>query len=229
MIEKLNFKNKEILNALSILGSHFKINPKIGGEYSEVFLVETFNKFGIKSNKVDGRKKADIQINNIEYSVKSSSSNGAQLDTLSNGKITIEQIVKLGGEKLVNEEKYNKKLNNKNKILQLICDSLDSMPIIFITCKINNNKISYNISELSIKEFKEHIKNIDEIYYKRPKNRNCIQLIKNNKVRFTIKDGTGMSAANAFQRGIWTDDISFIKNHINIENIPIKGKNFYDN
>lgn len=37
MIEKLNFKNKEILNALSILGSHFKINPKIGGEYSEVF------------------------------------------------------------------------------------------------------------------------------------------------------------------------------------------------
>ena len=229
MIEKLNFKNKEILNALSILGSHFKENPKIGGEYTETFLVQTFNKFGIKSNKVAGRKKADIQINGIDYSVKSSSLDGAQINTLSDGQITIKYIVELGGKQLVTDENYNVKLLNKSKVLDLICNSLDSMPIIFAICKNENDKVSFDLAELSAEELKEHIKSVDSIYYKRPKRRNCVQLIKDNKVLFTIEDGTGTTAANAFQRGLWATDISFIKTHINIKNIPIKEITFYDN
>ena len=100
MIEIINTNDKTVINALGILGGHFKENPKIGGEYTETFLVQTFNKYGIKSNKVAGRKKADIQINGIDYSVKSSSLDGAQIDTLSDGQITIKQIVELGGKQL---------------------------------------------------------------------------------------------------------------------------------
>ena len=82
---------------------------------------------------------------------------------------------------------------------------------------------------LTKEELKEHIKSVDNIYYKRPKRRNCVQLIKDKKVLFTIKDGTGTTAANAFQRGLWATNISFIKTHINIKNIPIKEISFYDN
>ena len=229
MIEIINTNDETVINALCKLGGHFKENPKIGGEYTETFLVQTFNKFGVKSNKVAGRKKADIQINGIDYSVKSSSLNGAQIDTLSDGQITIKQIVELGGEQLVTDEKHSVKLSNKSKVLDLICNSLDSMPIIFAICKNENDKVSFDLAELSAEELKYHIKNVDSIYYKRPKRRNCIQLIKNNKVLFTIKDGTGTTAANAFQRGLWATNLSFIKSHINIKNIPIKEISFYDN
>ena len=54
MIEIINTNDKTVINALGILGGHFKENPKIGGEYTETFLVQTFNKYGIKSNKVAG-------------------------------------------------------------------------------------------------------------------------------------------------------------------------------
>ena len=103
------------------------------------------------------------------------------------------------------------------------------MPIIFAICKINNDTASFDIAELSAEELKEHIKSADSICYKRPKRRNCVQLIKNKKVLFTIKDGTGTTAANAFQRGLWATDISFIKTHINIKNVQIKEISFYDN
>ena len=216
--------------AFSKLGSYFLENPKIGGELSETFLVESFNRIGIKSEKVAGRQKADICINGTMYSVKSSSLNGAQLDTLSNGGLTLQKIVEAGGQRLVTKKCSSIKLSNHNDIFDLIIKSLDKMPIIFINFKVNDLGIaSFHISELTFEDFSKVIRECDTVLYSRPKNRNSVKLIKNNKVVFTIKDGTGTNAANAFQRGIWADDLSFIKNSFDIVNIPVSRISFYEN
>lgn len=232
MIEKFS-ENDEFINALSILGGFFIENPKIGGEFVETFLVETFNRLNLKSEKVAGRKKADIVIDNQFYSVKSSTIDGSQIDTLSNGHITIQKLVELDNKTLINDNhsKYKILLSNKTEILEKICESLDKMTIIFFNCKIDskNNEATFRISELTHEELVKHIKNVDEIYYERPSNRNKITLVKDGKTLFTIKDGTGTSTANAFQRGIWTGDVSFISNYKYFEKIKIKRMNFYEN
>ena len=228
MIEHL-LKIHNNTKAFSQLGSYFLENPKIGGELSETFLVESFNKIGIKSEKVAGRQKADICINGTMYSVKSSSLSGAQLDTLSNGGLTLQKIVEVGGQRLVTKQCSSIKLDNHNDIFDLIIKSLDKMPIIFINFKVNFGVASFHISELTFEDFSKVIRECDTVLYNRPKNRNNVQLIKNNKVVFTIKDGTGTNAANAFQRGIWADDLSFIKNSFDIVNIPISRISFYEN
>lgn len=229
MIELLE-DTKEINKALSKLAGFFYENGKIGGELAETFLVQTFNKLNVKSKKVEGRKKADIEIDDISYSVKSASTQEIQLNTLSDGKITVNDIVELGECNLVTDKKYKKKLKNKTKILNKICKSLDNMPIILFNFTKNaNKKATFKIMELSHEDLISLIKEIDDVYYERPSNKNKITFVKDGKVRFTLKDGTGNSAANAFQRGLWTTDVSFITNYKYFENITIKEVSFYDN
>lgn len=213
-----DLNDKRYLKLFSELASEYANNGKTGGEKFENALIALFKLNGHQTFKVLGRKKQDIIIDGKGYSVKSTTTNELQLDTMSNSNITIEELLEFGGEIAVNDFNYEKEIYLKDNLLNELITHLNTDPIICLKADIKN-KISFSIFEFSFEKLKEMLYSIDKIIYRRPKNKNRIEFIKDEKIVFVIKDGTGYPKANAFQRGLWCYINNLILDKIEINNI----------
>lgn len=218
-----DLNDEKYLKLFSELASEYANNGKTGGEKFENALVALFKLNGHQASKVLGRKKQDIIINGLGYSIKSTTTNELQLDTMSVSDITIEELLEFGGEIAVNDFNYEKEICLKNNLLNELVAHLNPIPIICLKADIKN-KAFFSIFELSFEKLKEMLYSIDKIIYRRPRTKNRIEFIKNEKVIFVIKDGTGHPKANAFQRGLWC----YI-NNLTLDKIEINNIEYEDN
>lgn len=207
------FINQNLLSFEKIqkLCSFYKLNGKIGGELFEIALKNALIKNGFNAVKNSKRGKEDLIINEVKVSVKSTTTNAIQVDTMSDSGITIEYLLSLDGKDKNFSSNFN--INNKEEIINKICDRLDKMPIIFGCFNFYKDKCNFTLFELSYEQLCQKLKNVNKIVYRKPLTKSRLEFYIDNKLIFEIKDGTGKKEANAFQRGLWIDDInSFINN-----------------
>lgn len=208
------FINQNLLSLDKIqkLCGFYKLNGKIGGELFEIALRNAFIKNGFNVTKIAKRAKEDLIINGVKVSVKSTTTDGVQVDTMSNSGITIEYLLSLDGKDKNFSSNFN--IDNKEEIINKICEHVDKMPIIFGCFNFYENKCNFTLFELSYEQLCQKLKSINKIIYRKPLTKSRLEFYIDNKLIFEIKDGTGKKEANAFQRGLWIIDVNNFINNI---------------